>query len=161
MSRDWLSQGKRVEVQPQNLDIDQAIRVSNLNPDSSERTLQSEVSRIKIEESIVTKQECIDPDYLKSQQKLSVTHFAWDPQYTSDVIELTAMNRCLFLKEEHYNFRTVIANKSFESGIHYWEIIADARTENELKVGVCKNRDFDLKTAFSDYAFGWAYYCIG
>lgn len=71
------------------------------------------------------------------------------------------MNRCLFLREDLYNFRTVIANKSFDSGIHYWEIIADARTENELKVGVCKTRDFDLKTAFSDYAFGWAYYCIG
>jgi E3 ubiquitin-protein ligase NRDP1 len=39
--------------------------------------------------------------------------------------------------------------------------VADARTENELKVGVTKSRDFDLKTAFSDYAFGWAYYCTG
>lgn len=45
--------------------------------------------------------------------------------------------------------------------MHYWEIIADARTENELKVGVCKSRDFDLKTAFSDYTFGWAYYAVG
>ena len=58
-------------------------------------------------------------------------------------------------------FRTVIANKGFTEGIHYWEIVADARTENELKVGVCKSRDFDLKTAFCDYVFGWAFYCNG
>ena len=55
----------------------------------------------------------------------------------------------------------MIANVSFNEGYHYWEIIADARTENELKIGVCKNRDFDLKTAFSDYSFGWAYYGVG
>ncbi len=58
-------------------------------------------------------------------------------------------------------FRSVIANTSFESGIHYWEILADSRTENEIKVGVCKNRDFDIGTAFSDYSFGWAYYAVG
>ena len=58
-------------------------------------------------------------------------------------------------------FRTVLSNKGFESGTHYWEVIADSRTENELKVGVCKNRDFDLRTAFSDYSYGWAYYAVG
>jgi len=46
-------------------------------------------------------------------------------------------------------------------GSHYWEIVADANTENELKIGVCKNNSFDLKTAFSDYTFGWAYYAVG
>jgi E3 ubiquitin-protein ligase NRDP1 len=65
------------------------------------------------------------------------------------------------LKEEQYIFRTVIGDTLFEGGLHYWEIIADARSENELKVGVCKRRDLDLKTAFSDYSFGWAYYCVG
>jgi hypothetical protein len=39
--------------------------------------------------------------------------------------------------------------------------VADARTENELKIGVVKNRDFDLKTAFCDYSTGWAYYGTG
>ena len=85
----------------------------------------------------------------------------WDSKYTSDIIEVSASNRCLFLKEEQYIFRTVIGDTHFESGLHYWEIIADARTENELKVGVCKRRDFDLRTAFSDYSFGWAFYCVG
>ena len=67
----------------------------------------------------------------------------------------------MFLKEEAYLFRTVIANKSFNEGIHYWEIVADARSENEIKIGVTKNREFDLKTAFCDYSFGWAYYAVG
>lgn len=65
------------------------------------------------------------------------------------------------MKEELYVFRTVISDRGFESGIHYWEIIADSRTENELKVGVTKSRSFDLKTAFSDYNFGYAFYTIG
>lgn len=34
-------------------------------------------------------------------------------------------------------FRTVIAKEPFMSGVHYWEIEADNRTENELKIGVC------------------------
>jgi len=58
-------------------------------------------------------------------------------------------------------FRSTIANVGFESGTHYWEIVADARTENELKIGVIKNRDIDLKTSFSDYSCGWAYYATG
>ena len=58
-------------------------------------------------------------------------------------------------------FRTSIANQTFNEGCHYWEIVADARTENELKIGVTKNRNIDLKTSFSDYSSGWAYYATG
>ena len=54
-----------------------------------------------------------------------------------------------------------MSDKSFERGLHYWELVADSRTENELKVGVTKSIDFDKKTAFSDYQSGWAYYGIG
>lgn len=70
-------------------------------------------------------------------------------------------NRSIFLKEEQYLFRSVIADKGFTEGIHYWEIIPDARSENELKIGVTKSRDFELKTAFCDYMHGWAYYGVG
>ena len=93
--------------------------------------------------------------------KNSITSFAWDPSYSSSQIEITAENRAIFLKEDTYLFRSVIADKGFESGTHYWEFVADSRTDNELKVGVTKNRDFDLKTSFSDYSFGWGYYGIG
>jgi E3 ubiquitin-protein ligase NRDP1 len=109
---------------------------------------------------ILSKHECVSPNFIIQKRKTSICSFAWDPNFASDVIEI-ANNRSLFLREEAYVFRSVIADKSFTEGIHYWEIIADARTENELKVGVCKNKDFDLKTAFCDYSFGWAYYGNG
>jgi len=47
------------------------------------------------------------------------------------------------------------------SGVYYWEIWADPRTENELKVGVVTNTNFNLNTSFSDFEFGWAYYGLG
>jgi hypothetical protein len=67
----------------------------------------------------------------------------------------------VYLSEDVYLFRTVIANVGFTEGTHYWELVADSRTENELKIGVIKNREIDLKTAFSDYSCGWAYYATG
>lgn len=108
----------------------------------------------------VSKRESVSPKFVNQRRKESISHFAWDQKYTPDVIEVTNC-RGLFLKEEAYLFRSVIADRSFSEGIHYWEIVADARTENELKIGVCKNRDFDLKTAFCDYSFGWAFYGNG
>jgi hypothetical protein len=30
--------------------------------------------------------------------------------------------------------------------VHYWEIIADRRTENELKIGITKNINFNYDT---------------
>ena len=46
-------------------------------------------------------------------------------------------------------------------GVHYFEIIADKRTESELKIGVTKNPNFNYDTSFSDYPFGWAFYGVG
>jgi hypothetical protein len=67
----------------------------------------------------------------------------------------------VYLSEDVYLFRTVIASIGFVEGTHYWELVADSRTENELKIGVIKNREIDLKTAFCDYSCGWAYYATG
>lgn len=122
-----------------------------------------ELDSVDITESVAVleKNEVCSPGFVARIQKNAIESFTWDPDYASDVIEMKSMNRSLFLKEEQYLFRTVIANKSFNEGIHYWEIVADAQTENELKIGVCKNREFDLKTAFCDYSFGWAFYCNG
>ena len=56
----------------------------------------------------------------------------------------------------------MIAKEGFTEGTHYWEIVADARTENELKIGVIKSKDIDYEnTAFCDYSCGWAYYATG
>lgn len=103
----------------------------------------------------------MSPDFIRQMQTNSITKFRWDPTYSSEAIELTAENRTTFLSEDTYLFRTVIADTKFDGGLHYWELIADSRSENELKIGVAKNRDFDMKTSFSDYSFGWAYYGIG
>ena len=69
-------------------------------------------------------------------------------------------NQHCFLKEQSYLFRSVLANTGFTGGIHYWEILADNRTENELKIGVTTMKDFDYNSAFCDYNFGFSYYGI-
>jgi len=49
---------------------------------------------------VVSKLECVDPEHVLQQQKSSITSFTWDSTFCSDVIEMTAQNRCLLLKEE-------------------------------------------------------------
>ena len=65
-----------------------------------------------------------------------VNEFQWDPEASSKEISFSADFRHGFLYETNYYFRTIASNKPFFGGIHYWEIIADARTEHELKIGV-------------------------
>ena len=105
--------------------------------------------------------ECLSPDFVQKMQLKSITSFRWDPNYASDAIELSSMNRNVFLEEDAYVFRTCISDRGFDNGIHYWELVADSRTDNELKIGVTKNKEIDLKSSFSDYSTGWAYYGIG
>jgi hypothetical protein len=50
--------------------------------------------------------------------------------------EISLDRRHIFVFEEDYVFRNFFGTVGFNEGIHYWEIIADARTEHELKVGV-------------------------
>jgi len=45
-------------------------------------------------------------------------------------------------------FRTALGDTPFYEGIHYWEIIADERTENELKIGVSTKVDMNYNSAF-------------
>jgi hypothetical protein len=48
-------------------------------------------------------------------------------------------------------FRTVLGTKPFRSGIHYWEILGNPQTENELKIGVTNNPLMNYNTAFCDF----------
>lgn len=47
------------------------------------------------------------------------------------------------------------------NGIFYWEIVADDRTENELKIGVTTKKNFNYNSAFCDYDHGFGYYGLG
>lgn len=67
----------------------------------------------------------------------------------------------MYLYEGKYLFRSVISNRGFTDGIHYWEIIADARTQHELKIGVSKKQVYNTSNSFSDYDFGYAFYGLG
>ena len=51
--------------------------------------------------------------------------------------------------------------KPFLSGTHYWEIIPDHRTENELKIGVTTNIPNKFEQSFSDTSEGFAFYGLG
>ena len=85
----------------------------------------------------------------------------WDPAKSGGGINLSEGNCHCFLKEQSYLFRSALANNGFTSGIHYWEILADSRTENELKIGVSTSKDFDYNSAFCDYNFGFSFYGRG
>ena len=70
----------------------------------------------------------------------------------------TGDNTAVFLKEQAYVFRSVVCTDGFTQGRHYWEIHADGRTENQLKIGVSSQNIFDFNTAFCDHRFGFAFY---
>lgn len=75
-----------------------------------------------------------------------ITNFKWDLNKKGQNIQIYNSGEGLLLHETCYAFRTVVSCTSFSSGVHYWEIIADRRTENELKVGVTKNINFNYDT---------------
>lgn len=58
-------------------------------------------------------------------------------------------------------FRTIVSDRPFYNGLHYWEIIADERTENELKIGVSTKLDFNYNSAFCDFDYGYSFYGLG
>jgi hypothetical protein len=82
----------------------------------------------------------------------------WDTSRFGSGIIISDGNTHAFLKEQPYVFRSVMANVGFTGGVNYWEIVADPRTENEIKIGVTSSKDFDHNSAFCDHSFGYAYY---
>jgi hypothetical protein len=58
-------------------------------------------------------------------------------------------------------FRTIISDIPMTGGVYYWEILADDRTENELKIGISTKGDFNFNTAFCDFEYGYAFYGLG
>lgn len=62
--------------------------------------------------------------------------FFWDPANSSKEVHFSSDYRHAFLVESNYLFRSIVGARPFMDGQHYWEIVADARTEHELKIGV-------------------------
>lgn len=113
-----------------------------------------------------------------SEYSSGITTFKWDVNKKGQGIQVYNNGESLLLHESCYAFRTIVGCTPFNSGVHYWEITADRRTENELKIGVTRNINFNYDTvrlylknnffciiyylqSFSDYNFGWAFYGIG
>ena len=90
-----------------------------------------------------------------------VQSFTWDRSTLPKEVKMSEDDRSLYLQEDDYLFRTVYSNIAFNEGIHYWEIIADARSEHELKIGVSSQKMVNQKAAFSDYEYGWAFFGVG
>ena len=93
-----------------------------------------------------------------------ISHFVWDTSpttYSKEIVTVSQDRRSIYLREDDYFFRTFFGDVAFNEGIHYWEIVADARTEHELKIGVSKSKQCDQRTAFCDYEFGWAFFGVG
>ncbi|CAD8097596.1 unnamed protein product [Paramecium primaurelia] len=67
----------------------------------------------------------------------------------------------ILLIEEEYTFKTVTSTVGLYNGIYFWKIIPLAITKNEMKIGISTSDKYDLKTAFSDYNFGYAFYTVG
>lgn len=72
--------------------------------------------------------------------------FKWDPNACAPSINLSENSMFCFLMETGYCFRSVVGTTAFMGGIAYWEIHADERTENELKIGVVSKKNFNHNT---------------
>jgi len=90
-----------------------------------------------------------------------IHEFCWDSDNSSKEINFSSDCRHAFLHETNYLFRTMVSNRPFMDGQHYWEIIADARTEHELKIGITLQQKFSVSNAFCDYDFGYGFYGMG
>ena len=65
-----------------------------------------------------------------------LTVFTWDSEILPKEIKLSPDKRSFYLKEDDYVFRTAYGSYPLMEGIHYWEVVADSRSEHELKIGV-------------------------
>lgn len=63
----------------------------------------------------------------KSGQKISLQ---WESGKCCPNVKISNQGKAVYIKEEAYVFRSVLCEEGFMSGRHYWEIIADSRTEN-------------------------------
>jgi hypothetical protein len=98
--------------------------------------------------------------FLPSQHDCPVV-FTWDKENSSPAISLSKDIRSASLYESEYQYRNMYGNYGFKSGIHYWEIIIDSRSQNEIKLGVASELRPYSGSAFCDFKTGWGFYGLG
>ena len=90
-----------------------------------------------------------------------MNEFVWNIETAHPSVMFFAEKRMALLNETEFTYKNIFGSVGFMSGSQYWEIIIDSRTQNELKIGVCKERRKDMVGAFSDNPAGYAYYGLG
>lgn len=98
---------------------------------------------------------------LQHPQPNGMTEFVWDTDTAHPSVMFFAEKRIALLNDTEFSYKNVFGSTGFLGGVQYWEIIIDSRTQNELKIGVSKERKKDMLGAFSDYQTGYAYYGLG
>ena len=89
-----------------------------------------------------------------------ISKFTWDTEAIeqtmirnkriSNCIQISADRRHIYIKEDEYIFRNFFGHVKFEQGIHYWEVVADSRTDNELKIGVSAINDLSQSPVYQE-----------
>eukprot|EP00826_Nyctotherus_ovalis_P040530 TRINITY_DN4005_c0_g1_i1.p1 TRINITY_DN4005_c0_g1~~TRINITY_DN4005_c0_g1_i1.p1 ORF type:complete len:336 (-),score=90.49 TRINITY_DN4005_c0_g1_i1:142-1149(-) len=90
-----------------------------------------------------------------------INEFVWDTETASPSVMFFAENRVALLNDAAFVYKNVFGSVGFMGGSQYWEIIIDSMTQNELKVGVSKERSKTGEGAFCDGVGGYAYYGLG
>jgi hypothetical protein len=93
----------------------------------------------------------IPPEVFHEKTKDENAMLKWDSHHSGANICLTELDTLCFLHEGGYCFRTILADIGYTTGVRYWEIHADSRTENELKIGIVGQRDFNYNTVSKIY----------
>ena len=133
--------------------------ITNTLNDSFHKTCEKRISNLKNMIKAITSDDQIKINDMYYEP--GITSFKWDNERKGQGIQVYNNGESLFLNENIYAFRSIVAKEPFMEGVHYFEITPDKRTESELKVGVTKNPNFNYDTSFSDYSFGWAFYGVG
>ena len=100
--------------------------------------LRSKREELKLDDlmSFSTQREVIGVVLTNWVWEIENTIFKKTGKKSKYIQEISPDHRHIYIKEDEYIFRNIFGSVGFNEGIHYWEIVADARTEHELKIGV-------------------------
>ncbi|KAL4430530.1 hypothetical protein ABPG74_005455 [Tetrahymena malaccensis] len=125
------------------------------------KLIQEYTKKISSQPGVVAIPSIMTQAYQSNPSVQNAIMWRWDPQCAGTGIRITNNGTNCFLTESAYMFRTVLSDTPMTGGTYYWEIHADDKTENELKIGVSSKKDFNYNSAFCDFDYGWAYYGLG